>query len=200
MAFGNVKGELPRTLFHIAGGIFLAVLGYQLPGIFNRVALGTILLVTISVEAARKFSPPFNRFTRSTLGIFMRPSEHDGITGTPAYVGGVFLAFLLFPREIAVASLVPLVLGDRAAVLAGKGFGKIRIGDKTFEGSVACFVASLTGYLILRKFFGSFQHAGLPVLLGASLVGTLAEALPRPFNDNLTIPLAVGAFLKIVSS
>jgi dolichol kinase len=199
MAFGNVKGELPRTLFHIVGGIFLAALGYQLPGIFNRVALGAILLVTISVEAARKFSPSFNRFTRSSLGIFMRPSEHDGITGTPAYVGGVFLAFLLFPREIAVASLIPLVLGDRAAVLAGKGFGKIRIGDKTLEGSIACFAVSLAGYLILAKLFGPFPVASLPVLLGASLIGTLAEALPRPFDDNLTIPLAVGAFLKIVS-
>jgi dolichol kinase len=129
----------------------------------------------------------------------MRPSEHDGITGTPAYVGGVFLAFLLFPREIAVASLIPLVLGDRAAVLAGKGFGKIRIGDKTLEGSIACFAVSLAGYLILAKLFGPFPVASLPVLLGASLIGTLAEALPRPFDDNLTIPLAVGAFLKIVS-
>lgn len=199
MAFGSVKAELPRTVFHAVGGIFLAALGYHLPGISNRVALGTILLVTMAVEAARHFSPPFNRFTRSSLGIFMRPSEHDGITGTPAFVGGVFLVFLLFPREIAVASLVPLVLGDRAAALAGKGFGRIRIGDKTLEGSIACFVVSITGYLILRRFFGSIQHIGLPVLLGASLIGTLAEALPRPFNDNLTIPLAVGAFLKIVT-
>lgn len=200
MAMGTVKQELPRTLFHITGGIFLAVLGYHLPGIWNRVALGAILLVAVAVEAARKFSPPFNRFTRKSLGIFMRASEHDGVTGTPAYAGGVFLAFVLFPREIAAASLVPLIVGDRAAVLAGKGFGRIKIGAKTLEGSIACFTASLGAYLILVKLSGPFSGVSLPVLLGASLTGTLAEALPRPFDDNLTIPLAVGVFLKIAIS
>jgi len=199
MSLSNVRKELPRTLFHVAGGISLAVLGYYLPGIWNRVVLGAILLVAVTVEAARKFSPSFNRFTQNVLGVFMRPSERDGITGTPAYAGGVFLAFLLFPREIAVASLVPLVLGDRAAVLAGKGFGKIKIGAKTLEGSIACFAASLAGYLVLAELFGPFPGAGLPVLLGASLIGTMAEALPRPFDDNLTIPLAVGVFLKIAT-
>lgn len=197
MTAGKVKKELPRTFFHVAGGIFLAGLGYQLPGIWNRVALGAILLASVAVEAARKFSPSFNEFTRRVLGVFMRPSEHEGITGTPAYTGGVFLAFLFFPRTIAIASLVPLILGDRAAVLVGKGWGRIRIGDKTLEGSVACFSVSLAGYLLLAKFHGPMAAPGLPVLAGASLVGTLAEALPRPFDDNLTIPLTVGVFLKI---
>ena len=54
-------------------------------------------------------------------------------------------------------------------------------------------------YAILARVWPEVFGFGWIVLFSAALIGTLAEALPRPFDDNLTIPLAVGMFLTFVS-
>ena len=197
MGLSDVREEIPRTFFHVLGGFFLAWIGYFLPFPANRLILAAIFLGVLAVEMGRKFSPAWNRFSRNTLGVFMRPWEQYGTTGALAFTGGTALAFVVFPREVAVAALVPLVFGDRAAILAGKGFGRIRIGGKTLEGSAACFLVSFAAYMILMPFFPDPFPQSVPVLALASLIGTAAEALPRPLDDNLTIPLAVGGYLYL---
>lgn len=195
MSFAEVRGEIPRTIFHILGGGVLACLGYFPSSPWNRLLLLGVFLFTLAVEAGRRYVPSVKELTNRLLGVFMRPSERDGVTGTPAFTGGVFLAFLLFPRGIALAALVPLLVGDRAAVLAGKGFGRIRMWGKTLEGSLAFVAATFAAYLVLTSLYPSAIPFPRTVLLAASFIGAMAEMLPRPLDDNFTIPLAVGLFL-----
>ena len=70
---------------------------------------------------------------------------------------------------------------------------------KTLEGSLACLTASFAVYLFLGWKWPLVFYYSPGILFAAALVGTMAEALPRPFDDNLTIPLAVGLFLTFVS-
>jgi dolichol kinase len=198
MAFGRVRGEVPRTVFHVLGGVLLVCAGYFLPSPVNRLLLGGVLLATLMVEGGRRYVPSFRNLTNRLLGVFMRPAEFDGLTGTPAFTGGVFLAFLLFSKEVAVASLIPLVVGDRAAVLAGKGFGRIRIGAKTLEGSLAFTAVTFSAYMVIVSTYPSALPFPWGILLAASVVGALVELLPRPMDDNLTIPLATGGFLILI--
>ena len=199
MAFAEVRKEIPRTLIHILGGVFLTCVGYLPAQPLNQVLLGVLLSLVLVMEAGRMVFPVVNRLARTLLGPFMRPKEEKSITGAPAFFGGVFLSFLLFSKPVALAAMVPLLFGDRAGLLVGKGFGRTRIGTKTLEGSLACFAASLLAYVLLSSIWpGAFGFAP-EVLVGASLVGTLAEALPRPFDDNLAIPLAVGVFLSLTA-
>ncbi|UCG37769.1 MAG: hypothetical protein JSV00_06055 [bacterium] len=199
MAFSDIRSEIPRTFFHILGGVFLAVLGYLLPAPYNLAALGAIFAGGVVVELARRYSPAINSLSHRILGIYMRPHERNGFTGFAPFTGGVFLAFLLFSREVAIAALVPLVFGDRAGLLVGKGLGRVLFWGKSLEGCLGCFAASFAVYLLLGRLWPEVFSFGWPLLLAASLVGTAAEALPRPLDDNFTIPLAVGLFLTWAS-
>jgi glycerol-3-phosphate acyltransferase PlsY len=199
MPFSAIRTEIPRTFFHILGGLAIAAIGYLLDRPINVIVLGVIFMVALTVDLVRLKWPAAGRLAQAALGPFMRSSEEKGLTGAPAFTGGVFLAFLLFSRQVALLSLVPLIFGDRAGLLVGKGFGRIKMWGKTLEGSLACFAVSLLVYLAARAARPEIVPISTFLLAGASLVGTVAEALPRPSDDNLVIPLAVGLFLTLAA-
>ena len=199
MAFEDIRSEVPRTFFHILGGLFLAWIGYFIDPPANLIILGAVFVTAAAADLLRLTVPAIARLFISLAGPFMRASEETGLTGAPAFTGGVFLAFLLFKPSVALAALVPLIFGDRAGLLVGKSIGRISFKGKTLEGSLACLAASFLVYLLLAAIWPGVFGFRRGVLLAASLIGTLAEALPRPFDDNLTIPLAVGVFLTIVT-
>ncbi len=193
----HVRNELPRTLFHILGGVGLGGVGFFLPFPWNLLALAGSLAVVLLWETRRLQDPAFNNAANQALEVVLRPYERRGWTGAPPFVAGVLLAFLLFSREVAVLAVAALVIGDRAAVLVGKSLGRIRIGTmrKTVEGSAACFLSSLLIFVVLERVLPGLPPFTLPTLAWAALVGTLAELLPPPFNDNLAMPVAVGLYL-----
>ncbi len=199
MPLADIRSEIPRTLIHILGGLTLGGAGYFLPEPLNKIVLGVVLAGVLVMEGVRLVMPRVNKWIRIFIGPFMRPNEESSPTGAPAFFGGVFLVFLFFPRTLALAALIPLIFGDRAGLLVGKAFGRTRIGKKTLEGSAACFAASLLSYLVSAGLWPELFGYGWVILTGASLIGTIAEALPRPFDDNLVIPLAVGIFLSFAT-
>jgi dolichol kinase len=200
MAFADIRSEIPRTFFHILGGLFLAWIGYSIHAPGNKILLGAVFVAALAAEAARLLVPRMNDLAKVFIGPFMRPHEEKGLTGAPAFTGGVFLAFLFFRPDVALAALVPLIFGDRAGLIVGKSVGRISIiKGKTLEGSLACLAVSFLVYISMSGLWPEIFHYGWIIFFGASLIGTLAEALPRPFDDNLTIPIAVGLFLTFVS-
>jgi glycerol-3-phosphate acyltransferase PlsY len=206
MPFSAIRTEIPRTFFHILGGLAIAAIGHLLDRPLNVIVLGVIFMVALTVDLVRLKWPTAGRLAQAALGPFMRSSEEKGLTGAPAFTAGVFLAFLLFSKQAALLSLVPLIFGDRAGLLVGKGFGRIKMWGKTLEGSLACFAVSLavylTWYYLATRVFSICLAAPAyspAILAGAAAVGTVAEALPRPSDDNLVIPLAVGLFLTLAA-
>lgn len=198
MAFADIRSEIPRTFFHILGGLFLAWIGFFVYSPFNKILLGAIFAATLGSEVVRLLIPRVNDLAKIFLGPFMRPHEEKGLTGAPAFTGGVLLAFLFFSPAVALAALVPLIFGDRAGLLVGKSVGRISFKGKTLEGSLACLAVSFLTYAILARVWPEVFGYGWMIFFAASLIGTLAEALPRPFDDNLTIPIAVGLFLTFI--
>jgi glycerol-3-phosphate acyltransferase PlsY len=195
MAFADIRTEIPRTFFHILGGLFLAWIGFFIHPPVNKFLLGAIFAAALGSEVLRLLVPRVNTLAKTLVGPFMRPNEEKGLTGAPAFTGGVFLSFLFFHPAIALCSLVPLIFGDRAGLLVGKSVGRISFKGKTLEGSLACLTISFLVYVILARVWPAVFGLGWAILFSAALIGTIAEALPRPFDDNLTIPLAVGMFL-----
>jgi len=81
------------------------------------------------------------------------------------------------------------VFGDAASTVFGLKFGKHKIaGKKTLEGTLGGIAASAFFLLFI------FQW---PVALAAATIGMIAELLP--FDDNFTIPIAVGIMLAILA-
>ena len=108
--------------------------------------------------------------------------------GSTYFLFSTILTILLFPKPIAIASLLILIFADTAAALVGKAIGRVPIGGKTLEGSLAFFITSL---LIVWIYPNLNRCSGTLAALGATVI----EILPVRMYDNLTIPLIAGAIM-----
>jgi len=154
---------------------------------------GVVLLGLLILEIVRFKIPSFNRKIFSSFSRLLKDREKEKISGTTIFFIGVFITVLIFPKEIAILSLLYLVVGDALSGIVGFNWGRIRIGKKSLEGFLACWLSCLAIGLILRDFF-LFSS---PALILSSLAVALVELFPF-VDDNLTIPLAGGAILYVL--
>jgi dolichol kinase len=146
-------------------------------------------LIYLAVDLLRHFHPGMTSlFSKYFYERVLREKERSRLMGSTYFLFSSLLVILLFPKPIAIVSLLILVLSDTAAALVGRGIGKVSFWGKTLEGSMAFFICSLLIVWIyphLDRFSGSL----------AALGATLVELLPIPLDDNLTIPLVAGAIM-----
>ncbi len=183
--------EIRRKIVHLATLV--------IPISYGMTSKETVLLFLVpfflcylSVDVLRHFVPGLaSLFRRYFLGRVLREDEGSSFMGSTYFLFSTILTILLFPKSIAITSLLILILSDTAAALVGKGIGKVRLFDKTLEGSLAFFFTSL---LI------AWIHPGLNRVSGslAALGATLIELLPMRLNDNLTIPLTAGTIMFLL--
>ena len=106
---------------------------------------------------------------------------------------GIAISLLVFPEPICYVAITTLTLGDGCAHILGRKFKTTHLPfnkGKSMEGTIFGFLFAFLG----ARFFVDPVRA----LIGAA-VGMLVEGLPSPINDNLTIPLATGLVLMLVS-
>ena len=125
----------------------------------------------------------FVEFLRIKLGLIHLPGLrrreiNDLATYFYTCLSATFV-FLLFKLRIALAAIAASVIGDSMGCIVGKTIGKIKIKDKTLEGTLAEFV---TASLIAYPFIGLFG------LIGAILIA-IFDILSPPLDDNLYFPL-----------
>jgi HAD superfamily phosphoserine phosphatase-like hydrolase len=106
---------------------------------------------------------------------------------------GIAISLLIFPAPIRYVAVTTLTLGDGCAHLFGMKLGRTPLSfnkGKNLEGTFFGFLFAFLGAIIFVD----------PVrALIAAAVGMLIEALPLPLNDNLTMPLATGLILTLIS-
>jgi dolichol kinase len=181
IGFAREAGRKAIHLFALVMPIGL----WFVPQPYARLILFGFFLLLAAIDIARWTPTRLSRFLRLTLGSVLRPHERRRFSGGTYILAAGALCSVLFPKPVAVAVLICIIVGDTAAVFVGRSIGKIRIGQKTLEGSVAFFVTSLACILWIPGL--SWQVK----LLGAA-VAAIVEACPIPMDDNLTVPLAAG--------
>jgi len=190
----HTKMEWARLIFHIVTGTAIVSI-YGLSSIDKGLALiilGIIAVFFVAGDLLRLTNSRANNLARRIFKSLMRADERNSVAGTTYYVIGCWLSILIFDRLVACASILLLILGDGAAKLVGKKFGRrILCRNKTLEGTLANFLVSLTTVLLLGKLAGH-PHFFLGSIIGA-LAATLAELIPRV--DNLAVPLLGGLSL-----
>ncbi len=176
----NLQHELGRKTFHLAAAGVPATCFFLEE--WPRIGLiAVLLMVSLSVDILRRRWLTFGRLFNAVFGRWLRDHEARQLTGATYFLLGCFLTAVLFrDRTIAIPAMLFLAVGDAAAALVGWRFGRLRIGAKTLEGSLACFLICWLSSL----FFVDWQIG----LIGAG-IATLIELAPLPFNDNLTIPV-----------
>lgn len=174
--------------------------------------LGFFLFLLLVVEAFRLNVISFENFFFRYFGFLMKESERKRFNGTVPYFLANFLVVLFFSPEIAVLSILFLVVGDPTAAFVGSKYGRNRFyNGKSREGiigfSLAAFLVGIVVlYLItvshpdsLFSFMRNNTFHFYPIIIVAFGVvssclteffsGTTAKGL---IDDNLLIPI-VGA-------
>jgi len=182
------KVEIIRKIVHLA--TLVVPLGYALTSEETvLVFLVPFFICFVSVDLLRHFLPGLaSLFRKYFFGRVLREEEGETFMGSTYFLFSTILTILLFPKPIAISSLLILILADTAAALVGKGIGRVGILGKTLEGSMAFF---FTGLLIVWVYPNLNRFSGSLAALGATLI----EILPIRLNDNLTIPLTAGTIL-----
>ena len=117
--------------------------------------------------------------------------------GTIFYFIGVFVSLMLFPKDIAMASIMVLALGDSVSHLYGIHYGRTKhplSKTKFLEGTIAGFVAGFIGAFVFLPWHEAFF---------ASLAAMVVEAIEvrvgtQQVDDNLVVPFVAGAVIWAV--
>jgi len=187
------RSKVIRETIHI-GGILVPIFCMYL--LEYHVAAILVLLFTlfyIASEIARLEGINFPIIHAITRRVASEQELHGFALDPLSFALGIFFSLILFPVPINYASIAILTLGDSAAIMFGKKFGRTVFPfnkGKRLEGTVFGFFFAFAGALI-------FVNDPVKALMGAA-VGMLTECLPLPVSDNLTIPLASGLIMTIV--
>ncbi|CAN5525473.1 phosphatidate cytidylyltransferase [soil metagenome] len=180
-----LRREVYRKAIHIAS-IALPLFVWLVPRSLALALLVPTALLALVIDWTRlRFRGPRYLFLRRTRTL-LRVRERRGFAGATYMAVAYALALLLFPTPIAVAAMLYNGLGDAAAALVGRRWGRHRIWrGKSLEGAAAALAVTLLIGLVIP---------GVPVAgaLTGALAATLLELADLPPDDNLWVTLGGG--------
>ena len=189
--------EFRRKAAHIIGCLLVVILINIDMGIIyaylNLILLGLILaLIMMSMAVKYRLFRPI----AILFEFFDKPKDFSRFPGKGGiyYLTGILITVLLFDRDIASASIIILALGDPAAHLIGKYYGKTKLiinKKKVLEGTLAGTVMGLLGALFFVPFHIAF--------IGAAC-GMAAETVELEYlnmDDNFVIPIVAGTVMQL---
>ena len=208
--------EISRKLLHLFAllmpiGIFYGPL-LHLSGAMVTIILAILFFGSMILEFFRLRVPAVQKLFFAMFGSMLRKEESFKVTGSTWIIGAALLCSLLFSKTPYVSFIVLtlFVLGDAAAALVGISVGRIKIGKKSLEGSLACFATCIIISLAVFPFIpGVLDVWGgkMPVLIAAvtAFVITVFELVPlyvAPkliINDNLAVPVIAGYVILLLN-
>src|SRR4030067_2919778 len=162
--------EITRKIVHLA--TLVVPVGYSLTSEETvLIFLVPFFICFLSVDLLRHFLPGLaSLFRKYFFGRVLREEGGEPFMGSTYFLFSTILTILLFPKPIAISSLLILILADTAAALVGKGIGRVRILGKTVEGSTAFFFSAL---LIVWLYPDLNRFSASVVALGATMIEIL---------------------------
>lgn len=193
--------HIARKIWHIVGVGIFTYLYYILP---YNVSLGLVSgfsILLIGLDFLRFKVPWFKNAVTKLMCLFIRKEELDKPTGLSYMCFGFWLLILLFEREVAILTLLFVMLGDPFAAYIGIKYGKDKIGDKTVQGFLACFaICAVVAFVFLK--LNDFNSSRLVyVSLLSALIASGAELVQiNKVDDNLSMPVISGFLLTLLFS
>lgn len=189
------ENELKRKSIHFFCGLCIPLGYYFFPeGHLNTGRL-ILLIITIGswfVDVFRHYIPPLQNIFLKLFSVMLRPHEIQKISGASYLLLASTISIYLYPHDIAVMVLLFLVIGDTAAALIGKQYGKTPLWGKSLEGSFACFLVCFIIALMVTNF-------SVELCFFAAFIATLSELAPLPIDDNFRIPIISGLLVWAIS-
>jgi len=189
------NSEFIRKLLHLSN----LVIPFTYLFYFDSKVEALIILLPITsfaflIEYLRINSISVKNIFDKYLFSMLRNHEKSGkYTGATWVFISSTLSIGIFPKDIAIISLIYMSIGDTAAGLIGRKFGRIKIYNKTLEGALAGFIVCLIVGLMI-----DLNLSKTVVAIGA-LSAAIIEFMPISIDDNLRIPLFSGTVMYVMS-
>ena len=214
------KEEVNRKLLHIIAvvlpfSIFYGPIFLEITRLYMVGTIFLLLTISLMVEFLRFKIVSFGAWFTSTFGTMMRVDEKKQLTGATYVLGGSVICslFSAYSEDTAVAAFISLtlfILGDAVAAIVGKAIGRIRVGDKTLEGAVGCFVfCAIVAGLIFPQlpFFVKYWGGEISIseIIIIAVTVSILELFPIKFgrlilNDNLYVPVVTTVIMSLIHS
>lgn len=185
----SIGSELKRKSIHLLM-IVIPVWYYFTPQRWGVLGLIIAMTGTVVLDLLRLTDDRLRQFFLRFFKSLIRSHEEEHLLGSTYFMIAALISVLVFDKMIAISALSFLVLGDTAAAVIGKRFGRAAYWGKSLVGSFACFICCLgIGFLLLDDTW---------VILAGAISASIAEALPVPMDDNMRVPIASGFVMQFV--
>lgn len=193
---GNLRREVFRKSIHVVGFAvpFIAIaFGITVAALFI-IAVSLLYCVSEYMRLKGRTFPVLTTITNLAMRKASNDEAGQRFVKAPLYfAAGILASLLIFPDPINFAAIAVVTLGDGAAAIVGRLYGKTRIPHlaKTVEGTMAGLAFA---------FGGSLLFVSPVIALSAASVGMLTELLSWRISDNLTVPMMAGLAAVIAST
>jgi len=190
----RIRLEIKRQPFHILLGLLLiALINYDL---LTPIILLIITLIVIIGSFLLKKTKP--KIIHNLLQFIERKEDLEKLPGKGliAYLIGALIVLTLFDKDIAMASIIILALGDSFSRLIGP-FGRIKHpfnNTKFLEGVIAGMIAASLGAMLFIK----PSEAIVASFMAMLLEGLNLRIFNLKIDDNITIPLIAGTVIWLI--
>ena len=210
--------EVSRKVLHILVVVFPVLIFYS-PikfGISKDIVFKVVtflLIYAFATEYLRLNNNQFRKWFNKYLGFMLRESESHSLTGGFYVVAALFICsgLNLISDQMSASCFLGFtlfIIGDGAAALVGKSMGRTKIGDKTLEGALGCFLICFFIAFLLFPYLPEFEDLWgreLTMFNAASLSLSVAvlELFPLKIknfilNDNLYVPGVVSVLAVVL--
>ena len=191
----GMPNNVRRGLAHILLGLAISALTFYLPRPLVLFIIGLATFIVLLVDLLRFRIAFINRVFQAFFKSFLRDYESSRLLGASYLFVGSLFSLTVFSREVAVLAISFLAVGDALATIIGERIGKISLFKKNLEGILVCLAGCLIVGFIWRY---TAIDLPVPVIITGAVGAAVAEGLPLPFDDNLTIPLLSGLVMTII--
>ncbi len=184
-----------RMIMHVLMGSTSALLTVVLPRGW-LVALPLVFVVFAwTSEFSRVRSPAVNARLMKFFGPVAHAHEWHRVNSSTWFVTGLLLIAAVFPRPACAVAVMALAVGDPAASLVGRRFGRTRLrSGRSVEGTLAfAVVATVASAVLLRLGFHMRPSMALALGAVAGITGAITEVSSERLDDNFSIPVTVAA-------
>ena len=189
----DYKSEFFRKLIHLCS-LSIPTIYYFISKQFALELLVPMFLGFFFVDLARFYHKGTQAWFYRWFGWLLRKHESDSntkrLTGATNILFSAVICVLIFPKIITINAFAILIISDITSALIGRRFGRRRLFQKSWEGTLGFFVSAVVVVLLAPK----VERLPLEYAIGiiAAAVGALVEAASSKIDDNISVPLAIG--------
>ena len=191
--------ELVRKAIHLSS--------LSIPLVYFFITKSTALSILIPLtfaflltDLARFFHQPTRELFENYFGWLLRTHERDTearrLNGATYVLLSATLCVIVFPKIIMLTAFAILIISDTSAALIGRRYGRHPFLQKSLEGTTAFLLSALMVVVVTPK----VEYLQTEYVIGAiaAFCGSIIEALPIALDDNLTIPIGLGAIMWLL--